>query len=54
MKEKLNDPSCISEEKYFEIVDEIGYENLSYDQKMYYSQLLQIKAQEEASEGSLM
>ncbi|WEZ15133.1 T7SS effector LXG polymorphic toxin [Bacillus safensis] len=51
LKEKLNDPSCISEEKYFEIVDEIGYENLSYDQKMYYSQLLQIKAQEEASEG---
>lgn len=51
LKEKLNDPSCLSEEKYFEIVDEIGYENLSYDQKMYYSQLLQIKAQEEASEG---
>ncbi|WP_259407310.1 HNH endonuclease, partial [Bacillus safensis] len=51
LKEKLNDPSCISEEKYFEIVDEIGYENLSYDQKMYYSQLLQTKAQEEASEG---
>ncbi|WP_416807561.1 T7SS effector LXG polymorphic toxin [Bacillus safensis] len=51
LKEKLNDPSCISEEKYFEIVDEIGYENLSYDQKMYYSQLLQFKAQEEASEG---
>ncbi|MFP3718090.1 ribonuclease YeeF family protein [Bacillus safensis] len=51
LKEKLNDPSCISEEKYFEIVDEIGYENLSYDQKIYYSQLLQIKAQEEASEG---
>ncbi|WP_235701755.1 ribonuclease YeeF family protein [Bacillus altitudinis] len=50
LKEKLNDPSCISVEKYFEIVDEIGYENLSYDQKMYYSQLLQIKAQEEASE----
>ncbi|MES9785949.1 T7SS effector LXG polymorphic toxin, partial [Bacillus pumilus] len=50
LKEKLNDPSCISEAKYFEIVDEIGYENLSYDQKMYYSQLLQIKAQEEASE----
>ena len=23
MKEKLNDPSCLSEEKYFEIVDEI-------------------------------
>ncbi|WP_260980331.1 ribonuclease YeeF family protein [Bacillus sp. WP8] len=51
LKEKLNDPSCLSEEKYFEIVDEIGYENLSYDQKMYYSQLLQNKAQEEASEG---
>ncbi|MGZ9696600.1 ribonuclease YeeF family protein [Bacillus safensis] len=51
LKEKLNDPSCLSEEKYFEIVDEIGYENLSYDQKMYYSQLLQIKAQEEATEG---
>lgn len=51
LKEKLNDPSCISEEQYFEIVDEIGYENLSYDQKIYYSQLLQIKAQEEASEG---
>ncbi|WP_448012268.1 ribonuclease YeeF family protein [Bacillus pumilus] len=50
LKEKLNDPSCISVEKYFEIVDEIGYENLSYDQKLYYSQLLQIKAQEEASE----
>ncbi|WP_224740723.1 ribonuclease YeeF family protein [Bacillus sp. 28A-2] len=50
LKEKLNDPSCISVEKYFEIVDEIGYENLSYNQKMYYSQLLQIKAQEEASE----
>ncbi|WP_186305763.1 LXG domain-containing protein, partial [Bacillus pumilus] len=31
LKEKLNDPSCISVEKYFEIVDEIGYENLSYD-----------------------
>lgn len=50
LKEKLNDPSCLSEAKYFEIVDEIGYENLTYDQKMYYSQLLQIKAQEEASE----
>ncbi|KJF45915.1 T7SS effector LXG polymorphic toxin, partial [Bacillus altitudinis] len=50
LKEKLNDPSCLSESKYFEIVDEIGYENLTYDQKMYYSQLLQIKAQEEASE----
>ncbi|MDX2363048.1 DNA/RNA non-specific endonuclease [Bacillus altitudinis] len=41
LKEKLNDPSCLSEAKYFEIVDEIGYENLTYDQKMYYSQLLQ-------------
>lgn len=50
LKEKLNDPSCLSVEKYFEIVDEIGYENLSYDQKLYYSQLLQIKAQEEASD----
>ncbi|MGN8046959.1 DNA/RNA non-specific endonuclease [Bacillus altitudinis] len=50
LKEKLNDPSCLSEAKYFEIVDEIGYENLTYAQKMYYSQLLQIKAQEEASE----
>ncbi|MFJ5965888.1 T7SS effector LXG polymorphic toxin [Bacillus sp. NPDC093026] len=46
---KLDDPSCISVDQYFEIVDEIGYEHLSYDQKMYYSQLLQMKAQEEAS-----
>ncbi|MEH7230554.1 DNA/RNA non-specific endonuclease, partial [Bacillus safensis] len=51
LKEKLNDPSNMSVDQYFEIVDEIGYENLSYDQKMYYSQLLQVKAQEGASEG---
>ncbi|MDM5298047.1 T7SS effector LXG polymorphic toxin [Bacillus pumilus] len=51
LKGKLDDPSCMSVDKYFEIVDEIGYENLSYDQKMYYSQLLQIKAQEDASNG---
>lgn len=49
LKAKLNDPSCMSVEKYFEIVDEVGYENLTYDQKMYYSQQLQIKAQEETS-----
>ncbi|OLP66316.1 putative ribonuclease YokI [Bacillus pumilus] len=40
----------MSVENFFEIVDEIGYENLSYNQKMYYSQLLQIKAQEEATD----
>ncbi|MEH7650659.1 T7SS effector LXG polymorphic toxin, partial [Bacillus safensis] len=50
LKEKLNDPSNMSVDQYFEIVDEIGYENLSSEQKIYYGQLLQIKAQEEASE----
>ncbi|MGE6631552.1 T7SS effector LXG polymorphic toxin, partial [Bacillus sp. NPDC077027] len=34
LKVKLDDPSCISVDKYFEIVDEVGYDNLSYNQKM--------------------
>ncbi|MGE6632450.1 T7SS effector LXG polymorphic toxin, partial [Bacillus sp. NPDC077027] len=34
LKAKLDDPSCISVDKYFEIVDEVGYDNLSYNQKM--------------------
>ncbi len=50
LKEKLEQPSKISTDEYIKIVQEVGYDNLTYDQQIYYTQLLQLKSSEQSWE----
>ncbi|MDK4254491.1 T7SS effector LXG polymorphic toxin [Bacillus velezensis] len=47
LKAKLDKPGDLSVEDYIDIATEVGYENLTSDQKLYYGQLLQAKSQQE-------
>lgn len=47
LKAKLDKPGDLSMDDYIDIATEVGYENLTSDQKLYYGQLLQAKSQQE-------
>ncbi|BBP89645.1 hypothetical protein BsIDN1_32630 [Bacillus safensis] len=54
LKEKLNDPSCISEEKYFEIVDEIDMKIFLTIKKCITASFSRSKRRKKHQRGSLM